>query len=79
VTDHIRKELYEVEKSEGDLSEWIDVIILALDGATRSGASPEEIVAALVEKQARNEARQWPDWRTFSEDEAIEHSREKGA
>ena len=75
VTDHIRKELDEVVESGGDLSEWVDVIILALDGAWRSGAEPHEIIAAVKAKQARNEARTWPDWRTQSADRAIEHDR----
>lgn len=34
---HIRKELREIEKAPTDLEEWIDVIILALDGAWRAG------------------------------------------
>lgn len=75
VCDHIRKELVEVEESGGALSEWIDVVILGLDGAWRSGATPEQIVAALQAKQARNEARQWPDWRLAPTDRAIEHVR----
>lgn len=72
VIDHIRKELLEIEAAPDDLAEWIDVIILALDGAWRAGAAPEEIVEALAAKQAKNMARQWPDWRTMSEDQAIE-------
>lgn len=75
VVDHIRKELEEIERDPGDLKEWIDVVILALDGAWRSGASPEQIVAALVSKQVKNEARIWPDWRTQDPDKAIEHDR----
>lgn len=75
VIDHIRKELREIEESPLDLSEWIDVAILALDGAWRSGASPEEIASALLTKQAKNEARTWPDWRTQRADKAIEHDR----
>lgn len=75
VTDHIARELAEVRASGGDLSEWVDVIILGLDGALRSGASPEEIIAAIVAKQTRNEARQWPDWRTADPQAAIEHVR----
>jgi hypothetical protein len=55
--------------------EWIDVVILALDGAWRSGATPDQIIEALVAKQAKNETRTWPDWRTMSEDKAIEHDR----
>lgn len=76
VVDHIRKELNEIEADPGDLKEWIDVVILGLDGAWRCGASPEEIIAALVAKQAKNEGRVWPDWRTSSPDKAIEHVRD---
>jgi dATP/dGTP diphosphohydrolase len=75
VIDHIRKELTEIEASPSDLGEWIDVVILAFDGAWRAGYSPEQIVAALHAKQERNEAREWPDWRTQSPDRAIEHVR----
>lgn len=75
VIDHIRKELREIEADPTDLEEWIDVVILALDGAWRSGASPDEIVAQLVAKQAKNEVREWPDWRTQPTDRAIEHVR----
>lgn len=75
IIDHIRKELVEIEHAPKDVTEWIDVAILALDGAWRSGASPEQIVAALVGKQAKNEGRTWPDWRTQPEDKAIEHDR----
>lgn len=75
VTDHIRRELIEVEESDGDLKEWIDVVILGLDGAWRSGATPDQIIAELVAKQTRNEARVWPDWRTADPNKAIEHDR----
>lgn len=75
ILDHIRKELKEVEAAPGDLSEWIDVVILAFDGAWRSGHEPAEIVAALAAKQAKNEARAWPDWRAADPGKAIEHIR----
>ena len=75
VVDHIRKELREIEADPADLSEWIDVVILAFDGAWRAGYSCEEVVAALVDKQTKNEARNWPDWRTVPDDKAIEHVR----
>lgn len=75
VCDHIRKELIEVQDSGGDLSEWTDVIILAFDGALRSGALPHQIIAAVVAKQQRNEGRLWPDWRTADPGKAIEHVR----
>lgn len=75
ICDHIRKELIEVETSGGDMKEWVDVIILGLDGAWRSGATPQEIIAAIVAKQVKNEARTWPDWRTVDPNKAIEHDR----
>lgn len=82
VVDHIRKELDEILESstEDRLGEWVDVIILAFDGAWRSGAEPGDIIAAVKAKQARNERRTWPDWRTMSANHAIEHVRtEDGA
>lgn len=75
VLDHIRKELQEIEDDPSDLREWVDVVILALDGAWRAGWQPQEIIDAIRAKQARNEARTWPDWRTMSADQAIEHDR----
>lgn len=75
ILDHIRKELLEIEKEPGDLEEWVDVILLALDGAWRTGAMPSEVAEALTAKQAKNEKRQWPDHRTVPEGRAIEHVR----
>ena len=76
VCDHIRKELVEVLESGGSMAEWTDVIILALDGALRTGATPEQIIDAVVAKQTKNEGRRWPDWRTADPDKAIEHVRD---
>lgn len=78
VLDHLRKELSEIETAPNDLTEWVDVILLAFDGAWRSGHTPEEIVQAIADKQACNEARHWPDWRTVESGKAIEHVREEG-
>ena len=75
VVDHITKELAEVLEGGGDLEEWVDVVILALDGAWRSGHTPEQIVSAIVAKQTKNEGRIWPDWRTAELGKAIEHVR----
>ena len=75
IIDHIAKELAEVEAAPGDLSEWVDIIILAFDGAWRSGHEPQEVIDGIRAKQARNEAREWPDWRDSSPDRAIEHIR----
>jgi hypothetical protein len=74
--DHIKKELVEVEASDGsDLSEWIDIILLASDGALRGGAKPWQVCEALQAKLAINERRKWPDWRTADPSKAIEHDR----
>ena len=75
IVDHIRKELLEIEADPADLREWVDVVILALDGAWRSGATPQEIITAIVEKQTKNEGRTWPHWSTMPPDKAIEHDR----
>ena len=75
VLDHIRKELDEIAAAPTDVTEWVDVVILALDGAWRAGYEPHQIIAAIKAKQAKNEAREWPDWREASEDTAIEHVR----
>ncbi|WP_321875323.1 dATP/dGTP pyrophosphohydrolase domain-containing protein [Burkholderia cenocepacia] len=79
VCDHIRKELSEVEATPDDLREWVDVILLGLDGAWRTGATPEQITAALSAKLTTNERRTWPDWRACDSDRAIEHIAEGSA
>jgi hypothetical protein len=75
VIDHITKELKEIEADPSDLYEWVDLVLLALDGAWRAGHPPEAIANAISDKQTRNEARKWPDWRTADPDKAIEHDR----
>lgn len=76
ILDHIRKELQEIEQDPKDLSEWIDVVILALDGAWRNGHTPEAIAQALHDKQVVNEAREWPPLSEQQTGRAIEHMRE---
>lgn len=75
VLDHIRKELAEVEADPGDVVEWADLIMLALDGAWRAGHEPEAIAQAVHDKLGINELRTWPDWRTADPTKAIEHVR----
>lgn len=75
VIDHIRKELTEIEDDPTDLFEWVDVLILAFDGAMRVGWKPQEIIDAIKEKQTVNEQRAWPDWRTAEPGKPIEHVR----
>jgi hypothetical protein len=73
IINHIKKELKEIEQDPKDIKEWIDVIILAMDGAWRAGHTPEEITKALEEKFEENKKRKWPDWRTHPKGKAIEH------
>lgn len=75
IIDHIKKELREVEESPLDLEEWIDIAILAIDGAWRTGADPLQVETAYLLKLVKNRQRQWPDWRTADPDKAIEHTR----
>lgn len=83
IIEHIRKELVEVDVSDGEAAEWVDVVILALDGLTRrllAAHGSTDLAAAtacrmIVGKQNRNESRVWPDWRLTSQDKAIEHDR----
>lgn len=93
VIDHIRKELDELEDSDGCATEWTDLVILSLDGLTRQIAFctgeeykdrhyPETVASTaieyLVEKQGKNESRLWPNWRDSDPNKAIEHDRTKG-
>lgn len=73
VIDHIQKELEEIKQDPTDLAEWVDILILAFDGAWRAGWEPQEIIDAVIDKQRENERRTWPDWKTQPEDKAIEH------
>lgn len=75
IINHIKKELVEVEKNPHDLIEWLDIVILALDGYWRHGGDPLMVMTLLNAKQQKLFARKWPDWRTMGEDEAIEHDR----
>lgn len=75
VLDHIRKELDEIRGVPADIGEWVDVIILAFDGAWRAGWEPQQIIDAVKAKQARNEHRVWPDWGIAEIGKAIEHVR----
>lgn len=75
---HIRKELDEVTAKPNDVEEWVDIMILAIDGAWRAGHSPKAICEALATKQYKNVfSRKWPDWRTAKPGEPIEHIREE--
>lgn len=88
VLDHLEKEIGEVRASGGASDEWVDLVLLALDGLTRQIAHGHQdgikrrmparniaqVACALIEaKQDKNENRLWPDWRTAPADKAMEH------
>jgi len=75
ILDHLEKELKEIKADPVDLTEWIDVIILASDGAMRAGYTPAEVIAALVAKMEVNRNRLWPRWQESDPNKAIEHIR----
>ena len=77
VLDHIAKESGEIRDDPTDMEEWVDIILLAIDGAQRLGTPVQDIIDAVHAKAARNRARRWPDWRSAEPVKAIEHIREE--
>lgn len=71
ILKHIEKEMDEVIEDSNNFKEWIDIVILTLDGAWRAGATPHEIVSRLYEKQNINFKRRWPD--IPAQDQISEH------
>ena len=95
VIEHIMKEFDEIANAPHKTrhEEWVDVVILALDGLWRSLLNESgdfdpnsfrisdvaaRAVAEIERKLGRNESRRWPDWRTADPDRAIEHVRPTG-
>lgn len=82
VVDHIREELAEVVSAkthDEKVEEWVDVVILGLDGLTRelvekhksTNAAAEIAVWSILRKQDMNEQREWPNWRTQDNNKKI--------
>lgn len=59
ILEHIRLESVEVRNEPDDVYEWVDIIILGLDGAWRAGHTPKEVCCALLKKQSKNFRRKW--------------------
>lgn len=57
--DHLILEISEIRDAPGDVTEWADALLLALDGAWRAGHEPQAIIDAVHNKQVRNEVRTW--------------------
>ena len=90
VCDHIRreieKEILSDERTIDDeeaAEEFVGLVILSLDGLTRALVAagvawhhvPSCACEMIIAKQAENEQRDWPDWRTADPNKAIEHVR----
>ncbi len=73
--DHLKKEVKEITDDPYDLEEWIDAIILSIDGFLRAGGKLTMVLPMLLKKQAKNAGRDWPDWKTADPNKAIEHVR----
>jgi len=72
---HIQKELDEIADNPHDLEEWIDVILLAMDGYWRHGGEPKDILRRLRSKLLKNMERKWPS--PISQDVPVEHIAEE--
>ncbi|WP_457939344.1 dATP/dGTP pyrophosphohydrolase domain-containing protein [Mesorhizobium sp. 10J20-29] len=73
---HIQKELEEIRQSPDDLSEWVDVMLLALDGYLRHGGTVENALRDMQAKQDKNLARRWVA--ATDESTPVEHNRSIG-
>lgn len=56
----IRKRLDEISGNPGDLSGWVQVVVLALDGAWRAGHAPAKIALAIAALQIEMELAKEP-------------------
>lgn len=70
---HIEKEVQEIRENPDDLEEWIDVINLAIDGATRRGFSGNDIINMLLKKFMKLQDRKFNQ---VNSDEPCEHVRD---
>ena len=75
ICKHIEKELKEVRADPTDVIEWVDIALLALDGAWRAGFTPQQVCDAMIAKQAINIKRKWG--KQVSGDEPIVHVKEQ--
>ncbi len=79
--NHIALEIEEVRESEGSPTEWVDLVILALDGLTRSYGDVTPLIAAtkaaeeIERKWDKNTTRDWPDPKKHPDDKPMEHIR----
>jgi len=71
---HIEKECNEARAAPFDLSEYVDIIILAMDLYWRHGGMPDELEEAIAKKQEINRGR---TYRVTDDETPSEHVREE--
>jgi hypothetical protein len=74
ITKKIEGELGEICSDPNDLMEWVDVIMLAMDGFYRAGGNQDRLGEMLEEKLRINRKRTYPK---PIGDEAVQHEEEK--
>lgn len=67
-----------VEREPDNASAWMRLAVWALEGARRTNRTPAQVLEQLEEKFARNQARDWPDWRMVPAGKPMEHVRRPG-
>jgi hypothetical protein len=75
IIGHNHLELIEIGQAPSDLSEWIDVIILAVDGAWRRGHEPLGDHRRGLCQAGSLQSQDMADWCTAAKDVAFEHDR----
>lgn len=76
---HIARESDEVRAADHPdqaLGQWVDIIILAIDGALRAGHTPLAVAQAILNKHRINKGRRWPPLVNQIPGEPNEHIRE---
>ena len=59
ILEHIRSEVKEIEIDPFDITETVDLILLAFELANRAGHTPHDLIKAIQAKQVINESRTW--------------------
>ena len=73
--NHLEKEIKEVQEAPGDIYEYVDCLLLVMDASRRAGFDQKQLIHAAYQKLEENKNRSWPDWKTSSLDNPMEHIR----
>lgn len=73
---HIRKEVAEVAANPNDTTEWIDIILLAMDGYWRANDRTSRAQNLMRDLAAKVEENKYRQWERSAPGEPMEHKRE---